>query len=366
VVVFGWCEDEDDEPGEEEEEKIPRVLDILLERADRSHVKKLLTLFGALLLAVTPAIAAHIPLYDLPDVEVAPDSSVWSDSYVDGVSIRIKWKDFETSDGTYDTSFLVPILQNCQTYGKKMLLRILTEGSNAPGWVMNISTKFINPDSETIWVYWDTNPLSKISGLMAEISSLNSTYGSVISIVSVGLDSQGTGDWDCPHSTSDIATWNTLGYTSTLNVNGCQSYVNRSEKYSWSTYFSSGRNGSLDSTQSYVAQTVADWGVRNYHRYFIVGKNSWSAFMPDPNSSCIGTQWEVMYNALSDTGVVEGCQALWWVYGDTQYKDNNGTPASYSSILAAMFTKAHTWGLSDVEVYEVDVRNLGSTIQANN
>ncbi|HTD17873.1 MAG TPA: hypothetical protein VK673_22000 [Chthoniobacterales bacterium] len=317
------------------------------------------------LVALLPASASHIFVYDFPDTEAIPDFSVWTDDYVDGVSIRIRWKDFEPTSGVYVTGFLTGILSDAKANSKKVLLRILVQGSNAPAWVKSGAVLFSASDAETIWVYWDSSALSALAGVFQEIAKIAASYPGVINLVSCGCDSQGAGDWACPHTLLDRKEWGKLGYTSAKNISGCESYLTSAFSNlpaAASVYMAAGRNGKLDPDPNYVASSVASYELSKNQGTFFLGKNSWSAVTPDP-SKAAGTSWEIMTDFPKAT---LGAQALWWVWGDAKYKDNGGKADSALNIMTKMMAKAHTWALSEIEVYEIDVRKLGATIQANN
>lgn len=348
--------------------------------------KALLVLAAVMLMTANSAFAYHILIFDLPEVEYGPDPSIWT-SFVDGVSLRIKWKDLETSKGVYAPGmldWLTKMVNKATNNGKQIELRILIEGNNAPDWLYSepgLETFTPPPsdsDQEEIWVYWDPIALAEVQAMYQELASLFGTNPTV-SIISAGCDSQGSGDWTVPHTQADINTWAQISpkYTTALNVQGCNQLIDTiAQSFPIShVYMAAGRNGNLDGAgnDNLVAYTLAQTNYQKYPSQFILGKNSWATQnqIPWPNQTAIGTYWEIMYDFYSlPPTYTESAQALWPVYGDTAdtgnpnptYTDNAGIPDTAVNIMAAMMQIAYRWRVYSLEVYEPDCLHLAQTI----
>lgn len=300
----------------------------------------------------------HIQIYDLPaTAETLPDPKVWTLGYVDGISVRHKWKDLEPNQGQYNWSLFDQAVALAKANNKKVELRVAIQGSNTPTWVQTPTNMFTPPDgSSPIWKYWDPTALSAVEAMY---QAMGARYGAnpVVSIVSVSIDSQETGDWSCPHTTPDINAWIAAGYTTQLNEQSALSLIDTLAKAFPNSvvYMACGRNGNLDPTLNTVAEFVAAVAYERYPGRFRIGKNGWSDFNPTCDYTALGTDWEVMLDFWSYD---ESVQALWPNYGDPYYYDNQGVAASYYSILRAMIQEAQGWGFISAEVYESDVLNL--------
>jgi hypothetical protein len=101
------------------------------------------------------------PTTSTGSISVMP--AVASKPYVDGILVRVAWKDLETADNTYNWALIDSQITAAQTYGKKIALAV-GGGPNSPTWLFNQgaqSLSFSIPFSGTIPIPWDTIFLTK-------------------------------------------------------------------------------------------------------------------------------------------------------------------------------------------------------------
>jgi Beta-galactosidase len=188
-------------------------------------MKKPLLSFALLTAASVAAFAGHIPLYDLPSSNATPVSSVYQLSYVDGISARASWKTIEgVASGTYDWSFFDGIISNAAANNKKVMLRIICEGNNAPDWLYSEQGvyTFSPADGPRIWEYWNINALNELYNLIYNFAQKYESNPTVAGI-SIGCDTWTSGDWGPPDSAQDVANW--TDYTTYKNKTGSESIV---------------------------------------------------------------------------------------------------------------------------------------------
>lgn len=101
------------------------------------------------------------------------DPTVASKSYVNGILVRVVWKDVETSDNTYNWALIDNQITAAQSYGKKISLAI-GGGPNSPSWLYSLGTQSISytvPFSGTIPIPWDTTFLAKWTEFIAVLGN---------------------------------------------------------------------------------------------------------------------------------------------------------------------------------------------------
>jgi len=169
------------------------------------------------------------------------------------------------------------------------------------------------------------------------------------------------------------------GYTSARAIQTVESYISTlSAAFPYAVMsMACGRNGNLDPTSGGVLPTNPDGdydceqiiqaSMPLYGDRFCIQKNSLATFSGNESSPAD------FFLILSEFNgqLQENMQALWFVYGDTSYRDNGGVPAGYGSILSTMLQDTLTWQSPDpvgfresvIELYQTDVENLPGTIK---
>jgi hypothetical protein len=250
-----------------------------------------------------------------------------------GHSLRSNWNTLEPAQGQFNFSFFDSEIARAVAAGKMVILRVLVEGSNAPNWVYNIS-QWATFSTGKLWIYWDP------AGLAAKINmlqQLGARYANIpnLQVVAAACDTDKTGDWGIPHSSSDIALWSSLGYSTQLNIQTCITVLN--------AYYSAfpnqiitlalGRNGNLDATPDTVSEACSDYMISFMGERGAAQKNQ---------ANC-GTALPP-YNTLNETNFTSlervmgkmtiAMQPTWFNYQDPTYRNNAGFPANPANMLS--------------------------------
>jgi hypothetical protein len=150
------------------------------------------------------------------------DTRLAGRDYVDGALVRIAWKDIETAPGVYDWSRLDAQFTRAQSMGLKISLGIIN-GAGYPTWLetqgmQTFSFLFRGTTPTKMPVPWDPVYLSNYTQFVA---ALGHRYNGNATLALVHMtNSSGNGfEMQLPSTPTDINNWNTIGYTTTREVN---------------------------------------------------------------------------------------------------------------------------------------------------
>src|SRR5215469_9921624 len=101
--------------------------------------------------ATVPPIPKGIVAMPATGANGFPDQ-ILNDSRIVGLDVADKWGDIETTEGTYDWSFIDTELAQAAAYGKKVIFGIASGGVNVPDWLLANY-----PDIQT-FTFIDQNP----------------------------------------------------------------------------------------------------------------------------------------------------------------------------------------------------------------
>lgn len=140
--------------------------------------------------------------------------------HVDGVLVRLGWGAVEPSPGAYDWSLLDEQIDRAKQYGIKVSLAIVNGGS-APDWLESMGAQMFefqlhnDPQVRRMPIPWDLVHQSRWSQLIA---ALGERYQGeqAISLVYATNSSQNGFEMQLPFSPTDIANWQSVGYTDEL------------------------------------------------------------------------------------------------------------------------------------------------------
>jgi len=158
-----------------------------------------------------------------------------SNAYVDGVTLRYRWANFEPADGTYSWTEIDSDLATIQTAGKHASI-MLQSGPQAPCWLINegslvyatyptLVTNCAAVPSQTITVAdtnnagaivapWDANYLAKFNAFITALSThlmAQNEMGIVTGVTITGVNKAGA-ETNLPNPT-DTPGWTAVGYS---------------------------------------------------------------------------------------------------------------------------------------------------------
>jgi hypothetical protein len=89
-----------------------------------------------------------------------PSSDVLELDYVDGLSVRIYWRDIEKDERVFDWSFFDQAVEMAMVSGKKLFLRAI-DGAGTPQWVWDAGAQWYLFENNKVPVPWDKIFLEK-------------------------------------------------------------------------------------------------------------------------------------------------------------------------------------------------------------
>jgi len=314
---------------------------------------------------------AQIPqgVFSIANLGLAPQDEVLTDPNVDGVTVRLNWSTLEPTEGQYDFSYIDTTLASVGAAGKKVLLRIMTQGGK-PAWVTtavkNAGGLFFtfnsNGKKTSIPVFWDPTFLAKKTAMIQALGA-HVTNNPALSIVVASFANATSEDWNVPHSNTDITQWQRLGYTSDLLIGAGHTIIDATMAAfpnQFVTLAVAANGTKLDQPNpdpaDYVARTVKDDERALWPGRLIIQKNDLSTFIPlFPGT---GTIYDIITESAPD---IAG-QMLFQCVGDSSYKVNKGVPIDPALALTISVNNGVGYGEKYIEIYQVDVVNLPDVI----
>ena len=314
---------------------------------------------------------AQIPqgVFSIANLGLPPQDEVLDDPNVDGVTVRLNWADLEPTEGQYDFSYLDTTLASVNAAGKKALLRIMTQGAK-PTWVTTavknaggLFFSFTTKGTQTsIPVFWDPTFLAKKTAMIQSLGAhLTNTPG--LAIVVASFANATSEDWNVPHTSTDIAQWQRLGYTSDKLVGAGHTIIDATMAAfpnQFVTLAVAASGSKLDKPNPdppyYVATTVIGDERALWPGRLIVQKNDLSTFIP----GYPGT--DTIYDIMTDSAPDIAGQMLFQCYGDSTYRVNGGIPVDPALALTSSVNNGLSYGEKYIEIYQVDVVHLPDVI----
>ncbi len=286
--------------------------------------------------------------------------AVLANPSVDGVGIRQDWKDLEPAEGVYNWDFLDSEVARATAAGKMVLLRINTQFAK-PEWVTNAVAQaggaFFTFDKDgvptTIPVFWDPTFLAKKKAMIAALGA-HFTNNPAIKIVWTSFANANSEDWSVPHTDTDIAAWQAVGYTSEKLLDAGRQVIEASMNAFPNQYvtLAVAGNGKLDPDVNYVARNAVLAARAAWPGRLIVQKNSLGTFNPPAPGT--GTVYQLLWDSRPDIGgqMLDAC------FNDTTYRNNAGVADDFAAILHESVNLGASYGMNYIEIYQLDVLNL--------
>ena len=220
------------------------------------------------------------------------DPTVASKSYVNGILVRVSWKDLETADNTYNWALIDNQIAAAQSYDKKISLAI-GGGPNSPGWLYALGTPSISytvPFSGTIPIPWDETFLSKWTEF---ITVLGNRYANNTTIQLVYITNSSGNGFEMQLPFNPTPTYATLGYTDQKIIDSWKQVINTFETSFPNHYLTNdfhpvnSSNVVADSIYAYAKQHIGN-------RY---GANGW--WWTQNNTSVYPSQYAILQNSAT-------------------------------------------------------------------
>lgn len=333
------------------------------------------SVIALVLLSITTA-AAAVPAVPRGVFSLSPTGKKVSDTVlanpnVVGVSIRQDWASLEATEGKFDWSFLDSEVARIAGAGKKVILRINTQGGK-PAWVTAAvqakNGKFYTFDNggvtTTIPVFWNNTYLKKKKNMIAALGA-HFTANPAIVIVTASFANAVTEDWNVPHEADEILDWFAVGYTTARMLSAGKQIIdatmaafpNQLVTMAIGGNGHTGGTGNLDPTADYVAESAIATARASWPGRMIAQINSLSTFNP-PAPGEVDSIWNLLWLSRPDVGA----QMVYWCYDESTYRVNGGVPGDPTTVLKKCVDAAASYQLKYVEIYQKDVVYLPSAI----
>ena len=319
-------------------------------------------------------------VYYLGTANVPVSTSNYSNPNINGVVVRFKWNDVESTPGNFNWTFVDGEISKAITYNKKVSLQPLDK----PDWLAGIGAKQYN--------YIDKNIAHTTYGqVLSEVIPWDSTYVShykifiqhlaakyannpVVSYVNTigGNFSRNLPDSVITNSTTLTKQpfWKAFSY----NADSLGSLMNRMTDFYMSQFPTTPLWCSVDyvlfqpnatgQARNYLASIYCNYGISKYPDRFGLFREDISACNP-PQPISTGSQWYIMQQNTCRTGA----QMLWNVQdGPTRMNQCGILPNTKSAVLDSAVNKALKFGMRYLEIYGVDISDatLSTSIQTAN
>jgi hypothetical protein len=294
------------------------------------------------------------------------NSAVLSNRHVDGITVRTGWAAVEPTEGNFDWSYLDSTIAAAGAAGKQVLLRIGTMGKR-PAWVdtavRSAGGKFFTFTSggETLSIplFWDPVFLAKKKALIAALGA-RYTNNPAVAIIVTSFANAESEDWNVPHTSDLIPQWLKLGYTTEKLLGAGRQIIDgtmRAFPNQYVTLAVGGDGPNLDPSLNYVASTIVATERAIWPGRLIAQKNSLSTYVVEAPAN-FGTIWRLIWDSRPDVGA----QMLFWCFGDSEYRVNDGVPIDPALALTRSINVGLTYQLNYIEIYQKDVVNLPAVI----
>lgn len=273
---------------------------------------------------------------------VAISSSILADLDIHGISVRVSWKKIQpTSASTYDWSFVDSELARVIAAGKYATLRVITGSTGVPSWALSGVDTFTAAAGFTCVKFWDETWMARKMTLFKAIAERYDGYAGLRAI-STPLFNGRTDDWNIPNDPSDVTAWTAFGYTTDRMIEAGKLWLR--QMFAWfrrtpCLLFAVAANSVLDSPQSVLANTLADWAYHRYAPRIVFTRNALAATSANRASS-LGSTFETM-----------------GLYADYGVAFQMAVPADTAAHLAAAIAKGNTYPGIYQEIYRGDVNN---------
>lgn len=269
------------------------------------------------------------------------DPTVASKSYVNGILVRVAWKDIETADNTYNWTLIDNQITAAQSYGKKIALAV-GGGPNAPAWLYTLGTQSISytvPFSGTIPVAWDTIFLSKWTEF---ITALGNRYINDTTIQLVYMTNSSTNGFEMQLPFNPTPTYATIAYTDQKMIDSWKEVIDAFNS-SFPNHYLTNDFHPVNSSNA-VADSIYDYAKLNIgNRY---GANGW--WWTQNNTGVYPSQYAILQNS-STTNLFTGIQMA---YSGVNSSSSFGTGGLPTALDLAISNHICYW-----EIWNTDITN---------
>ncbi len=307
-------------------------------------------------------------VFDLVKAGSAIAPEALSNSAVDGISLRQKWRDLEPEKGSYQWEYLDREIARAEKAGKVVLLRIADSGANVPPWVLKsgvqtFTYKDRNPHHEeetgTAAIFWDPIYAGARKAMIAALGE-HFADNPAVRIVAANPAGARTNDWNIPKTPGDVANWKTAGFTPGKLIDAGTEIIDTTMRSFPHQYvaIAVGRAGKLEPTPDYCARKIIGQVRKSYPARLIVQKNNLSAKTASaPGGSSI---FRIVWESRPEVAA----QMLWFSYGDNTCRNNgHRSPCDAETTLRQSIATGAGYGMKYIEIYEQDVIHLPAVIR---
>jgi len=219
--------------------------------------------------------------------------AVATKSYVNGILIRVVWKDIETADNVYNWALIDNQIAAAESYGKKIALAVGT-GPNSPDWLYNLgasSMSFTLPFSGTIPVPWNSVFLTKWKEFIAE---LGDRYENNTTIQLVYMTNSSTNGFEMQLPYMPTPSYATLGYTDQLVIDSWEDVIDEYNSAFPNHYLTNDFHPV--NTSDAVANSLYSYAKLNIGSRY--GANAW--WWTQNNTTVYPSQYTILQNSTTE------------------------------------------------------------------
>lgn len=219
--------------------------------------------------------------------------AVASKSYVNGILVRVVWKDLEPSDDVYNWSLIDDQIAAAQSYDKKISLGV-GGGPNSPTWLYDLGADTLSydfPFSGTIPIPWDTVFLTQWTALIAEIGN---RYQNDTTIQLVYITNTSGNGFEMQLPFNPTPTYASIGYTDQKVIDSWKYVIDTFNTYFPNHYLTNDFhpvNSSNIVADSVYAYATSEIGPR-------YGASGW--WWTQHNTTVYPAQYSILQNSASN------------------------------------------------------------------
>jgi len=269
------------------------------------------------------------------------DPAVASKSYVNGILVRVVWKDIETSDNVYNWSLIDNQITAAQSYGKKISLAV-GGGLNSPSWLYPLGVQSISytvPFSGTIPIPWDTIFLTKWTDFITE---LGNRYANDTTIQLVYMTNSSTNGFEMQLPFNPTPSYTSIAYTDQKIIDSWEQVIDAFDS-SFPNHYLTNDFHPVNSSNA-VADSIYAYAKLNIGSRY--GANGW--WWTQNNTTVYPSQFSILQNSTT-TNLFTGIQMA---YSGTTSPSSFGTGGMPTALSLAISNNICYW-----EIWNNDITN---------
>lgn len=280
--------------------------------------------------------------------------SVAAKSFVNGILVRIGWKDIEPVDNSYNWALLDNQIAVANTYGKKISLAI-GGGPNTPSWLYTLGVptySYSVPFSGTIPIIWNTTFINKWTEF---ISALGNHYKNDTTIVLVYITNATTNGYEMQMPYSPTPSYSSSGYADSKVIDSWKQVID-TFLVAFPDHYLTNDFHPVNSSNA-----IAD-SIYNYTQIKIGGRygaNAW--WWTQNNTSVYPSQYTILQNsAIQNT--FTGVQMAYSGTSDSAMFGSGGMPAA---LQLAISKEICYWEIWNQDLLNNNFASMFSTISCS-